>query len=338
MKIDPVRLKELREAKGLSRAKLAKLSRVSPKQIQRLESLNEAIMAPRDSTVDRLAKALQVKPEILSGDEPLPESEPPWFAPSVRSTQRLGFGVRLAYDLVERRYGVKSSAIMDAAPLFFVLLAEGSLDWRRNELAALKKKLEDAWRVAEHSNRHRGARYAGIASDHLGHEDEAIKRRDLMNDPYPFDYDHEANDDKTRNPFAEYLQQLTEELNVPGIEVDQGFVWGHPGDGIPRYSVCRDELERIDSGDTPTGGLARVALQAGDVRISDIPDRLEPDSAAKDRKEWLEAKASRKTGQWLQNLQELLVRTQKAIADIENEDALSNGEETAVNHGMGVNP
>ena len=37
MIIDPKRLRKLREAKGLSRADLAAVSKVSPKQIQRLE-------------------------------------------------------------------------------------------------------------------------------------------------------------------------------------------------------------------------------------------------------------------------------------------------------------
>ncbi len=337
MRIKPTRLKKLREAKGLSRKRLEEMSRVSAKQIQRLESPIEASKAPREVTVKRLAKALEVKPEDLSGDEPLPDSSPPWFPPSVRSTQRLGFGVRLAYDLVERRYDVERSTIMDAAPLFFVLLAEGSLAWRRDELAALKEKLKDAWRAGERSNRHRGALYAGIAWDHLGDEEKAIERRDLMNDPYEFGYDHAPMNDKTRNPFVEYLQKLTEELNVPGIEVGRGFAWGQLGGGIATYSVCKDELENIDSGDDPIGGLARVALQAGDVRISDIPDHLWPKNAAENRQEWLVDKISRKSMQWLQKLQEFQERTQKAEADIKPEESLSIGDETAVNHGAEVN-
>lgn len=301
MKINPTRLKELREAKGLSRKGLAKLSYVSAKQIQRLESLREASKIPRDETVKRLVRALDVKPEVLSGDEPPPESESPLIPPSVRVSQRLCFGVRLAYDLVEKRYGVKASDIINAAPLFFVLLAEGSLAWRRNELTALKEKLKDAWHTAEHSNRHRGAWHAGIALDHLGEEEEAIDARNLFSDPYSPDYwDFDVDHSKTTNPFAEYLQKLSEDLDVPGLEVDEGFALLIGLQNMPSYSVCKDKLREIAS----TGGVGTLVLESGDVRISDIPEHMRSKDGARQREEWLASRASEETIQWLKKLTE----------------------------------
>lgn len=313
MKIDPKRLKALRQAKGLSRAGLAKMSKVSAKQIQRLESIDEASGAPRDWTVDRLTKALGIKPEVLSGDEPLPASESPLIPPSVRVTQRLRFGVRLAYDLVEQRYGVKATAIVNAAPLFFVLLAEGSLAWRRNELARIKEALEHVMNMAEGSNRKRFAfGGAGLALDHGGYEETAIEERNLFGDPYPNDdLVMDADYSKTTSPFSEYLQKLSEELDVPGLEIESGFASMIGLGGMPDYSVCKDELERI----APTNRAAALILEAGDVRISNIPEHLRSHDAAPQREEWLTGKASRTTIQWLEEVR----KRQERLAKYRNE-------------------
>ena len=42
--------------------------------------------------------------------------------------------VRLAYDLVSRRYGASVKDLIQLAPLIFVLVAEGSLSARRGKL------------------------------------------------------------------------------------------------------------------------------------------------------------------------------------------------------------
>ena len=43
-------------------------------------------------------------------------------------------GLRLAYELVKRRYGATAKDLFVLAPALFVLLAEGSLQWRREKL------------------------------------------------------------------------------------------------------------------------------------------------------------------------------------------------------------
>lgn len=300
MIIDPKRLRKLREAKGLSRADLAAASNVSPKQIQRLEHPTEASRSPRRVTVRRLATALGVKPEVLSGEESLSESDSPFVPRTVRVTHWLFSEALLAFDLVEKRYGVQATAIMNMAPLFFVLLAEGSLAWRRKELAEIKDALNDIEEMADGSNCRRFAVYASKAEQDSYYEEEAIRQRDLFNDPYSADSGSDSfhfgvNDDKSLNPFVEYLQMLSEDLDIPGIEVDKGFVSSSVVDNMPAYSVCRDDLEKL----VPLRSRAFSALQGADVRITDIPEELMPDSAAGQRKEWLEGKLSPKTIQWL---------------------------------------
>ena len=296
--IDPIRLKRLREAKELSRAALAKVSNVSAKTIQRLEKHDGK--SPRRETLDRLSKALKVKAEVLTGQEPLPESDPPFAPRSIPVTRRLFSEALLAYDLVEKRYGVPATAIMNAAPLFFVLLAEGSLAWRRKELAEIQEAIENVLDMGN-SNRKLFARHAFLASEDSNYEEEAINGRNLFNTPFPDFYDFGIDDQKTNNPFTEYLHQLAVDLDIPGIEVDEGFVSSSVLDGMPAYSVCKDKLEKI----APVSSKAFIALQTADARISDIPEHLRSDSATEQRQEWLEKKISRKTNQWLEELDKL---------------------------------
>ena len=331
MQIDPKSLKQLRESKGLSRAALAKLSHVSAKQIQRLEQPQEASLEPRKSTVDRLVRALDTEPDVLAGKK-VPD---PYFSllpPTIRVSHRLGFGARLAYDLVEGRYGVKADAIVNMAPLFFVLLAEGSLAWRGKELDALKEKVDEVTKAAGRSNRHRAGFHANHCEDGLRCEKEAIEQKVLLRDPYEFGYDFPPDEDKTTNPFAEYLQellgqpQLFGELDVTGIEVGKGFVW--PGDLMPSYSVCKDELVKTASANT----RALHVLQAGDVRIADIPERLRGKIAAGDRQEWLESEASRTTLQWLEELGKWRKELLGEKAERKASETPSIDEKATVNH------
>ena len=317
MQIDPRLLKRLRTAKGLSRANLAKLSHVSAKQIQRLENPDKRSATPRPVTVDRLARALQVDPGVLIGEKALPESARPLAVPTVRVQHRLSAESQLAYDLVEQRYGVRASSIMNMAPLFFVLLAEGSLAWRRKELAELRNALENACRMGSRSNRNRAAWHAWHALDHVRYEDDAIDRRDLLNDPFPPDYEFDPDEKMTTSPFEEYLCELSDRLKIPGLEVGSGFVWSAFRDRMPAYSVCKDELESI----APNGGTASLVLTMGDVRITDIPEHLKSDNAAADRERWLERQVSEKTIEWRQEAKKLWEKLGLPVSTDESEES-----------------
>ena len=132
-KIDPERLHNLRQKKGLSRPQLSKKAGIAEKTIQRIEKEPQP---SQQKTLNRLAKALGVEPGVLTGELPLPESD----KASAPDPERVQVGaqvapkVRLAYDLIKRRYGVSTTEIINMAPLFFALLAEGILVWRAREV------------------------------------------------------------------------------------------------------------------------------------------------------------------------------------------------------------
>ena len=73
-RLNPKKLKEARmnrgRQKGWSRKQLEDKSRVSARQIARIEA-SRADVVVRESTADRLAKALKVSIEELSSDKPL---------------------------------------------------------------------------------------------------------------------------------------------------------------------------------------------------------------------------------------------------------------------------
>lgn len=68
----PHRLTELRHRKQLTRQELARDAHVSERQLARIETGHVRL---RKSTLERLAKALDVAPEVIVGAQPLPEAD-----------------------------------------------------------------------------------------------------------------------------------------------------------------------------------------------------------------------------------------------------------------------
>ena len=243
MQIDPARLLELRQRKKLSRPQLAEMSKVTERTIQRLEKEPQP---SRKKTLERLATALGVKLDVLTGEKPLPESSKAPDSERIQISAQIAPKVKLAYDLIKRRYGVSATEIITMAPLFFALLAEGSLAWRREKLKELKegidrlKQIDGFWREY---NVHLFA--LTVDNNDIETEKDSIAKADLFGEHLLGCMTYDL-DPSTDNPFASYLRQLKDELDIPGVvDVDSG----HPMFGsplrFPAYDICRDELDRI---------------------------------------------------------------------------------------------
>ena len=277
MKIDPHHLRHLRKRKRLSRGKLAERAKISERTIQRLELEPEQSQSTRDHTLDRLATALGVDEGVLTGEMPLPPEEK-----TIPDPERVQIGAliapkaRLAYDLAGRRYGVSATEIINMAPLFFVLLAEGSLAWRREKLG----KASEAIRCLEQVDSEIGSlvfeESAIVADNALHMERESIDRADIFG-KHLFDF-------ATGNAFASYLCKLAAELGRPGVvHLEQNDLsYGSPAK-FPDYNVWKDELEIVTNGSDD----ARRALEMGKARLGDIPDDLIGDDGGEARAEWL---------------------------------------------------
>ena len=293
MKIDPDRLRSLRQRKGLSRLQLEKQSRINKRTIQRLENESQRCQKSQEYTVNSLAKALGVEPGVLTGELPLPESgkAPASDSERVQIGAQIVPKVRLAYDLIKRRYGVSAAGVISMAPLFFALLAEGSLAWRREKL---KEVEETKSRLEQIDGFWRGGLVSGsvVMDEGIAKEEDSIAKADLFGE-HLFSDTYILADDffdpSTDNPFASYLHKLKAELDTTGVvNVDSGdLMFGSPLK-FPDYDICRDELDGIANG----SHFAKIALEAGDVRLSEIPEELMAEDASEERAKWIEDKLS----------------------------------------------
>ena len=292
MPIDPERLRRLRKGQKLSRAKLSEQAKVSVRTIQRLESDSEASETPREHTLERLAGALRVEEGVLTGELPFPELDEPATLEPVQISAKIDPMARLAYDLIKRRYGVSATEIIDVAPLFFVLLAEGSLAQRRERMKEAYDHLE---RIRQSTD---GAYHClnmtdtqGIIDsieDSIDLEEASIGKTDLFGEgllpdsknPWiadPFDpYD--------TNPFADYLRGLADALDKPSVvSCSQTGLLG----SFPPYWICLGMLKDITNGSDE----ARSALTSRAVRLDEIPEELMAEDAGEARAKWLADKA-----------------------------------------------
>ena len=290
MKINSERLRALREQKGLSRLKLAEQSGISERTIQRLENEPHRSQKSQGHTLNNLAKALGVKekPGVLTGDLPLPNSDK---TPTGDNSDRVQMGAqvapktRLAYDLIKRRYGVNVTDIINMAPLFFALLAEGSLAWRREKLKEAEeafsrlRKIDGFWSGGSAYLQH------GMDEGASG-EEESIDKADLFGE-HLYDDMGKPFDSSKNNPFTYYLRKLANELNIPGVvDVDGGVLSIASNFKFPHYDICSEELDHIANGSPD----AKKALEIGFARLSEISDKLMAEDASEKRAKWLEEK------------------------------------------------
>ncbi len=293
MKIDPDRLSTLRKEKRLSRLQLAERAEISERTIQRLEKEPHQSQKTQEHTMNGLAKALDVKTGVLTGELPLPESDktPADNLDRVQIGAQVAPNIRLAYDLIKRRYGVSATEIINMAPLFFVLLAEGSLAQRREKLKEVEGMLVrlDEIRAtggtwsAEFSK-------AAVLSEWGSDWDKAsiasadIFGVDLLDDGGSYT---DAFEPIKINPFVLYLQNLADELDISGVvDVDKGDLNFRSQYKFPYYDICREELDYISNGSPK----ARRTLETGHVRLSEIPEELMAEDAGERRAKWLEDK------------------------------------------------
>ena len=254
MKIDPKSLRSLRQKQGLTRPQLAERSGINKRTIQRLENEPQQCQKSRKDTLERLAKALGVKEGeegLLTGELPLHESgkAPDSDPERVQIGAQIMPKVRLAYDLIKRRYGVSATEIINMAPLFFALLAEGSLAWRREKLKELKEGIDRLEEIDGFWRENHFPFAVTVDDNDIEAEEDSI---DKINDKANLFGEHLLGcvtydlDPSTDNPFASYLRKLKAELDITGVvDVDSGDLrFGSPLK-FPGYDLCRDELDRI---------------------------------------------------------------------------------------------
>ncbi|MCY4459384.1 MAG: helix-turn-helix transcriptional regulator [Albidovulum sp.] len=294
--INPEILKQHRERASLSQQGLADVSKVSKRTIARIEAGKSSA---NTNSIARLASALGVRPEDLSAQH----------GSGDRENRLLGFRTikapiqetaGLAFQVVEKRYGISTRNQIAMAPLFAALLAEGCLAWRR-------RKLEEAEKGADTL---RDADYghllfvigAARAEEGMDVELESIKERDLFGERV-MDYvvEQQWREPDPIDPFTKYLMHLAEQSGAEFIRIlpesteeedfdklDQWMTISQFSRSSISYSIDAAELDRLAGGDI----WAAKALQRHHARIADIPERMLGDDASEKRIAWLGSKVT----------------------------------------------
>ena len=294
MKIDPDCLRTLRQQKRLTRAQLADRSGITERTIQRLENESQRSQKTHEHTLNSLAKALGVKekPGVLTGDLPLPESDK---AP-VSDPERVQIGAqiapktRLAYDLIKHRYGVNATEIINMAPLFFALLAEGSLARRRKKLQEAEDAINRLDQMRDEVGHWIFLQATTVAGNASEPEKCSIAEADIFGEHLldsPFGLPNAPFDPLEVNPFVHYLRKLASEPTISDVvDVDKGDLNFRSQYKFPDYEVCTEELDHISQGSSK----ARRTFETGHVRLSEIPEELMAEDAGERRVKWLEDK------------------------------------------------
>lgn len=328
MKIDPDCLRTVRRKKGFTRPELEKLSGITVRTIQRLEQEPHRSQKTREDTLNRLAKALSVEPDVLTGDLPLPESDDTLSddLDRVPIGAQIAPKTRLAYDLIKYRYNVSATEIINMAPLFFVLLASGSLAWRKEKLRGSKEAIEllegdedDEWNMFVGITRVQKAIVKVV--------DKSISRADIFGEDL-FDYfrklmilvrdggpalfmaaSHMVDDgqlaeqmpsqneiedffssDEWREEFLRSAGPFAQYLKMLARENADIVSVGDGGlwSRFPNYDIYPSFLNEV-ANNSP---VVRIALEIGLVRLSQIPDELRAEGVGEEREKWLKEKLS----------------------------------------------
>ena len=293
MKIDPDRLRSLRKKKSLTRPALAKRSGISERTIQRLENEPNQSNKTQEHTLNELARALGVEQGVLTGEVPLPEykNTPPSDPERVQIGAQVAPKTRLAYDLIKRRYGVSATEIINMAPLFFALLAEGSLAWRREKLQEAEEVIDRLYEVKKDTVHMDFYEVVTPWGELYSIEDNSVKKadifgEDLLGNDVPSGFD--PFDPTIDNPFASYLRKLAKDLDNPSIvNLDKHDLFSGILRKFPRYKILEDEIDRIAN----NSAEAKRALASGYLRLSDIPNELMAEEMGEKRAKWIENKS-----------------------------------------------
>lgn len=293
------RLKELRRRSGKSQEWVSRRARINRRHLQRMEGCTEEAVGVRLRTVQGLAKAYNVEPEVLTGERDLPFDSSAGGQPeesrAVRQTTvRLDARSTLNYDLIERRYGVNLQEVVNIAPLLFVIHAEQSARRRKQLNKERLASVEQVMQLSEAFPKLKSLIGHPDVDDWFEDSDEYLAELSSIeaNDIFGQRVWDEFPGDGSPNPFVTHLDAVLGEMDAPllasisrfeGIPFDAVVYF--PGNRVPEHEVCRSDLLEITGSDFE----AIMALRFGVVRVRDIPEELMGNDKLVERVTWLRA-------------------------------------------------
>jgi len=273
--LDPARLKQIRELRGLSQGALAEKTGHNKQTIYRLERGGRPT---RPGTLARLSHALDVEADVLTGKKPMPalseQTGKPIDDEKYQLKFRLDGATRNAFSLVKLRYNIPPRTIAEYAPFLFVVVAEMSLQRRRAKLEQFESALKEAGVLVNNFPHLHMNKFDIMASEDeaLSAEQDSIASRDIFAETLP----GEVCSDWEPNPFFHLLQELTNSIGGAAKMETASSTFS-------QYAVCPDEALMV------AGGDQKIAdeLLCGTVLIHQIPRELMIEERRAERVEWL---------------------------------------------------
>lgn len=284
MNILPETLKHYRTSKQLTQEGLheATSRRVSLSTIKRIESYRGPYKASM-RVVKAFADVLRVEPWELATAPRRPDDTTLRALGYRRLNTQIDGRTMINLDMVEQIYGVSLRTQIIMAPLAVALLAEASLQWRREKVARIQQATAELRRLGT------GAfSFTAVAADSIeegaAEESRSIAARDIFGSKVGEDVHDVGYDPVIDNPLANYLREQADRLDIDDVEVEPEGVWP-TSEGLPYYEIGEKRLDRITGGDF----WAWYAVTHGYARIRDIPEELIGDEATEERAAWLAA-------------------------------------------------
>lgn len=287
--IDPERLKKIRTMRGMTQKTLGQKAKINPQTIYRIEAGKEP--NNRGKTIETLCRVLEVEPDLLRGETPIPDSILP-IGQTVNDNDytiaaQINAPQRNAYHLVSRRYGVSNKRIAELAPFLFALAAEQSLEHRRNKLAALEE-LFDGLDALKQDFPHLPRSITPDTDDNeaLFAEQDSIKERDIFSDRLSdkVNWDsgsvEEYYEPGEHNPFVQYLKGVSSKFGNE-VVIDSF----HASDATSYRVCCKDAFKLADGDEEIAKGIL-----FGSVLLHEMPHEFFEDEAKGDRLNWLRNK------------------------------------------------
>jgi transcriptional regulator with XRE-family HTH domain len=235
--LNPDTLKALRTQRGWSQDRLATESKISKSQISRWERGQQTAKIHQTNR-ERLCRALGIKWDRLT--RPAEKPSPSLLLNRVPLKAGIRGEAKTALTLIRYHYGLQEEAVLDLAPLAFLILAERSLRARRQALDEAVKAMDEATKAAcDRLPYLLGALGAPYDDAWTKREQESIDKRDVFA-TYTNDEGEEL------SPFVGFLEKELADLGrfqkYP-LEFSPLY-WGAPDYAIPVEAFA--ELVALD--------------------------------------------------------------------------------------------
>jgi transcriptional regulator with XRE-family HTH domain len=277
--LNPEALKYYRKKLGWSQDKLAAESKISKAQISRYERGQQTSRIHQVNR-ERLCGALRVNWEKLTR---APETKDfSWLRNRVALKDGIEGSARTALTYMQLRYGLVEEAIIDLAPLAFLILAERSLQARKAALDETEAAFEDATSDAmERLPYMRGAFYGHYDWEWIAAERKSLDEREV--------YEQYVDDEgEEMSPFVDFLEKELKSLGLfqeHPIEFSSSFR-GAPGYAIPVESLARAlDLDAADEADQSVLDL----IQDGRIDLWQVWEK-KSETTKEDFRCWLDEK------------------------------------------------